>query len=44
MNHEDVVIVGAARTPQGRLKGQLSSLPSTALGSIAIRGAPSQLV
>ena len=39
MNHEDVVIVGAARTPQGRLKGQLSSLPSTALGSIAIRGA-----
>ena len=39
MNHEDVVIVGAARTPQGRLKGQLSSLPSTALGSAAIRGA-----
>lgn len=39
MNHEDVVIVAAARTPQGRLKGQLSSLPSTALGSIAIRGA-----
>ena len=39
MNHEDVVIVGAARTPQGRLKGQLSSLPSTVLGSIAIRGA-----
>lgn len=39
MNHEDVVIVAAARTPQGRLKGQLSSLPATQLGSAAIRGA-----
>lgn len=39
MNHEDVVIVAAARTPQGRLKGQLSSLTSVELGSIAIRGA-----
>ncbi|GAA1691004.1 acetyl-CoA C-acetyltransferase [Microbacterium sediminicola] len=42
MNHEDVVIVAAARTPQGRLKGQLSSLPATELGSIAIRGALEQ--
>ncbi|MET2012396.1 acetyl-CoA C-acetyltransferase [Microbacterium chocolatum] len=39
MNTEDVVIVAAARTPQGRLKGALSSLSATALGSIAIRGA-----
>ncbi|BDV30922.1 acetyl-CoA C-acetyltransferase [Microbacterium terricola] len=39
MNHDDVVIVAAARTPQGRLKGQLAALPATALGSIAIRGA-----
>lgn len=39
MNHEDVVIVAAARTPQGRLKGQLSSLPATQLGSLAMRGA-----
>ena len=39
MNSRDVVIVAAARTPQGRLKGALSSLSSTALGSAAIRGA-----
>jgi acetyl-CoA C-acetyltransferase len=42
MNPDDVVIVAAARTPQGRLKGQLASLPATALGSIAIRGALAQ--
>ena len=39
MNADDVVIVAAARTPQGRLKGQLASLPATRLGSIAIAGA-----
>ncbi|NYF17228.1 acetyl-CoA C-acetyltransferase [Microbacterium sp. AK009] len=39
MNHEDVVIVAAARTPQGRLKGQLSPLTAVQLGSAAIAGA-----
>jgi acetyl-CoA C-acetyltransferase len=39
MNHEDVVIVGAARTPQGRLKGRLAALTAVQLGSAAIRGA-----
>lgn len=42
MNNDDVVIVAAARTPQGRLKGQLASLTSVELGSIAIRGALEQ--
>ncbi|MBB6392203.1 acetyl-CoA C-acetyltransferase [Microbacterium thalassium] len=36
---DDIVIVAAARTPQGRLKGQLASLTSVQLGSAAIRGA-----
>lgn len=39
MNHDDVVIVAAARTPQGRLKGQLAALTAVQLGSVAIRGA-----
>ena len=39
MNHEDVVIVAAARTPQGRLKGQLAALTAVQLGSAAIKGA-----
>ncbi|GAA1918199.1 acetyl-CoA C-acetyltransferase [Microbacterium aoyamense] len=39
MNHDDVVIVAAARTPQGRLKGQLASLTAPELGSRAIAGA-----
>jgi acetyl-CoA C-acetyltransferase len=39
MNHDDIVIVAAARTPQGRLKGQLASLTSVQLGSLAIKGA-----
>jgi len=39
MNHDDVVIVGAARTPQGRLKGQLAPLTAVQLGSAAISGA-----
>ncbi len=39
MNHDDVVIVAAARTPQGRLKGRLAPLTAVQLGSAAIRGA-----
>ncbi|TQK19839.1 acetyl-CoA C-acetyltransferase [Microbacterium sp. SLBN-154] len=39
MNHEDVVIVAAARTAQGRLKGQFSPLSAVQLGSAAIAGA-----
>ncbi|TDN92597.1 acetyl-CoA C-acetyltransferase [Microbacterium sp. BK668] len=39
MNQDDIVIVAAARTPQGRLKGQLAPLTAVQLGSIAIRGA-----
>lgn len=39
MNHDDVVIVAAARTPQGRLKGQLAPLTAVQLGSAAIKGA-----
>lgn len=38
----DIVIVAAARTPQGRLKGQLSSFTAPQLGSIAIKGALAQ--
>jgi acetyl-CoA C-acetyltransferase len=38
----DVVIVGAARTPQGRFRGALGSVPATRLGGIAIRGALDQ--
>lgn len=36
---DDVVIVGAARTPNGRLKGGLASLSAPELGAIAIRAA-----
>ena len=39
MNTDDIVIVAAARTPQGRLRGRLSSLTAPQLGAIAIRGA-----
>ncbi|MDE0545634.1 acetyl-CoA C-acetyltransferase [Microbacterium sp. C7(2022)] len=39
MTQNDIVIVAAARTPQGRLKGQLASLTAVQLGSFAIRGA-----
>jgi len=42
MNTDDVVIVAAARTPQGRLKGALSALSAPQLGGIAIRGALDQ--
>ncbi|WP_130866105.1 acetyl-CoA C-acyltransferase [Acidipropionibacterium timonense] len=36
---DDVVIVGARRTPFGRLNGSLGSVPATELGAIAIRAA-----
>lgn len=41
-DREDVVIVAAARTPQGRLKGQLASFTAPQLGAFAIRGALEQ--
>lgn len=36
---DDIVIVGARRTPQGKLLGQLSSVAATSLGATAIRAA-----
>ena len=42
MNTDDIVIVAAARTPQGRLKGQLAPLTAVQLGSAAIKGAIEQ--
>lgn len=42
MSADDIVIVAAARTPQGRLKGQLASFTAPQLGSFAIRGALEQ--
>lgn len=39
---QDIVIVAAARTPQGRLKGQLASFTAPQLGAFAIRGALEQ--
>lgn len=39
MTSEDIVIVAAARTPQGRLNGQLSSFSAPQLGGFAISGA-----
>ena len=36
---DDIVIVAAARTPQGRLKGRLAPLTAVQLGATAIRGA-----
>jgi len=39
MNTDDIVIVAAARTPQGRLKGQLASFTAPQLGALAISGA-----
>ncbi|MFS0852301.1 acetyl-CoA C-acetyltransferase [Microbacterium sp. 179-I 3D4 NHS] len=38
----DIVIVAAARTPQGRLKGRLAALTAPELGAAAIRGALAQ--
>src|SRR4029078_1152773 len=37
------VILGAARTPVGRLGGGLSSLAGTELGGISIRAAPERV-
>lgn len=42
MTTTDIVIVAAARTPQGRLKGQLASFSAPELGALAIRGALAQ--
>jgi acetyl-CoA C-acetyltransferase len=39
MKDEDIVIVGAARTPVGSFNGSLSSLPAHQLGEVAIRAA-----
>jgi acetyl-CoA C-acetyltransferase len=39
MNTADIVIVAAARTPQGRLRGRLAPFTAVQLGSLAIRGA-----
>lgn len=36
---DDVVIVGGARTPQGRINGQLASLSAPELGALAVAGA-----
>ncbi|WP_265520845.1 acetyl-CoA C-acetyltransferase [Oerskovia flava] len=36
---DDVVIVAAARTPQGRLRGSLATLTATRLGAVAARAA-----
>ncbi|KAA9110649.1 acetyl-CoA C-acetyltransferase [Microbacterium rhizomatis] len=39
MIQDDIVIVAAARTPQGRLKGQLAAFSAPQLGGFAIKGA-----
>ena len=39
MKDEDIVIVGAARTPVGSFNGSLSSLPAHQLGEVVIRAA-----
>jgi acetyl-CoA C-acetyltransferase len=36
---DDVVIVGAARTPQGKFLGQLQSLQAAQLGTVAVKAA-----
>jgi acetyl-CoA C-acetyltransferase len=38
-NSSDIYILGAARTPIGKMMGSLASIPATQLGSIAIRAA-----
>ncbi|ALJ20044.1 acetyl-CoA C-acetyltransferase [Microbacterium sp. No. 7] len=42
MSAQDIVIVAAARTPQGRLKGGLASFSAPQLGGLAIAGALAQ--
>ncbi|WP_292834843.1 acetyl-CoA C-acetyltransferase [Microbacterium sp.] len=42
MSTHDIVIVAAARTPQGRLNGRLSSFTAPQLGGFAIAGALAQ--
>jgi len=39
MKDEEIVIVGAARTPVGSFNGSLSSMPAHKLGEVAIRAA-----
>jgi acetyl-CoA C-acetyltransferase len=39
MQHDPIVIVGAARTPIGGLQGDFASLAATELGAVAIRAA-----
>lgn len=39
MSQDPIVIVGMARTPMGGLLGDLSTVPASELGAIAIRGA-----
>ena len=39
MSQENIVIVGMARTPMGGLLGDLSSVPASDLGAVAISGA-----
>ena len=39
MASEDIVVVGAARTPVGSFNGTLSSLPAHELGAVAIKAA-----
>ena len=39
MSSDDVVILAGARTPQGRLLGQLASFSAVELGAIALRSA-----
>ena len=36
---EDIVIIGAARTPIGSFNGCLSSIPATQLGKVAVEEA-----
>ena len=37
--NDQIVIAGMARTPQGGLQGDLSSVPAPQLGSVAIKAA-----
>jgi acetyl-CoA C-acetyltransferase len=42
MSEQDIVIVGAKRTPVGALLGQFTGVPTTQLGSVAIKAALEQ--